>query len=96
MIALVATMTARKGKEEELLAAMKGLVAEVRAKEEGTLEYVLHRAQGDPATLMVYEKYRDADAMNLHMVTPHFQAAAGKLAELLEGGLGVKSYDVIE
>jgi quinol monooxygenase YgiN len=96
MIALVATMKACKGKEDELLAAMKGLVAEVRAKEEGTLEYVLHRAQEDPATLMVYEKYKDGDALNLHMVTPHFQAAAGKMAELLEGGLTVKSYDVIE
>jgi len=96
MIALVATMTARAGKEEELTAAMKTLVTEVRAKEEGTLEYVLHQAQENPAVLMVYEKYKNGDALNAHMVTPHFQAAAGKMAELLEGGLEIKSYDVIE
>ena len=96
MIALVATMTARKGKEGELIAAMKGLVAEVRTKEEGTLEYILHQAQENPAVLMVYEKYKDGDALNAHMVTPHFQAAAAKLGELLEGGLGIKSYNLIE
>ena len=96
MIAIVATLTARKGKEGELMAAMKALAAEVRAKEKGTLEYVLHRAQENPAVLMVYEKYKDGDALNAHMVTPYFQAAAAKMVELLEGGLGIKTYDVIE
>ena len=95
MIALIATMTARKGKEGELIAAMKGLAAEVRAKEEGTLEYIFHRAQENPAMFMVYEKYKDGDALNAHMLTPHFQTAAAKLGELLEGGLGIKTYDVI-
>lgn len=96
MIVITAVMRAKKGKEDELIAAMKDLVAAVKKNEPGALDYTFHRARNDASLFMVYEKYKNGEAMKAHMGSAHFQGAAKKFGELLEGGLGIETYEVIE
>ena len=95
MVVITATLRAKSGKEDELIAVMKELVAAVRDNEPGTLDYTFHRKKNDPSLFMVYEMYKDGEAMQAHMTSAHFQEAAKKFGDLLEGGLGVEAYDVI-
>ncbi|OGP58333.1 MAG: hypothetical protein A2V67_03990 [Deltaproteobacteria bacterium RBG_13_61_14] len=96
MIVLAATLKAKAGKEDELIAAMKKLVAAVRQNEPGALDYTLHRSKKDPATFLVYEKYRDDAAMKAHMGSVHFQEASKKFGELLAGPPGLEMFEVVE
>jgi len=95
MVVITATLRAKSGKEDELIAVMKELVAKVRDNEPGNLDYTFHRKKGDESLFMVYEMYKDGEAMQAHMSAAHFQEAAKKFGDLLEGGLGVEAYDVI-
>ncbi len=95
MIVISANLVAKSGKEDELISVMKELVEAVKQNEEGALEYTFHRSKKDPSLFMVYEKYKDGDAFQAHAGSAHFQAAAGKLKDLLEGGLGIEAYEVI-
>ena len=95
MIVITAVLTAKAGKEDELIEAMKGLVKKVRENEPGAIEYAFHRSQKDPSVFMVYERYQDGDAVKAHMTAPHFQAAAAKFGDLLDGGMGLETYQMI-
>ena len=95
MIVIVAILRAKAGKEEQLVENMRALVRSVREKEPGNLDYVFHRSQKDPAVFMVYEKYKSGEAVQAHMAAPHFQEAAKKFPQLLEGGINIEMYNVI-
>ncbi|HPC47488.1 MAG TPA: putative quinol monooxygenase [Deltaproteobacteria bacterium] len=84
MITVIATMRSRKGMEQEMLDAFRSMIPHVD-KEEGTLEYVLHRARKDPALLVVYERYRDKDALSYHSASPHFAKLLEKIGPMLDG-----------
>ena len=96
MLVIVATLKAQSGKEDELVAVMTDLVKAVRENEPGALDYTFHRSQKDASTFMVYEKYKDGEAMQAHMAAPHFQEAGKKMGALLEGGLGIETFEVVE
>lgn len=92
MIVVVAVMKARQGKEKEMEDALRAIVPQVEA-EDGTLQYILHRARKDPGKFILYEKYRDKDALNVHSATPYFAELFTKIGPLLDGG---PTIDVIE
>lgn len=84
MIILVAALSAKPGKEQELEAALTAIVPQVEP-EEGTLQYVLHRSADNPGKFLFYEKYADKAALDFHGSTPYlkqfFKQIAGLLAE---------------
>ena len=57
---IVAKLKAQEGKEANLEAELKEMVAKV-ASEEGTLTYTLHKSSNDPTLFMFYEKYKNAE-----------------------------------
>lgn len=91
MIVVVAVMKAKQGKEQEMEDALKNIVPKV-ASEEGTLAYALNKARKDPCTFLIYEKYRDKDALNLHSSTPYFAELFEKIAPLLDGAPSIEIY----
>ena len=91
MITLMATLKAKKGQEDALEAAMVQLVKQVEA-EDGTLEYVLNRSTTDPASFMVFEVYKDNDALTHHASTDYFKAAMKESAAFLESKPGMEFY----
>lgn len=49
-------------------------------QEPGCVNYIGHFVEGEPATVLIYEQYKDEAALEHHRNTPHFrQYAAGGL-----------------
>jgi quinol monooxygenase YgiN len=91
MIHVVAIVTAKPGKREEILRAIRANLPAVRA-EKGCIEYgpaidadgigpFQTRAGAD--TIFVIEKWSDADALRAHAAAPHMAAYAAKVKDLI-------------
>jgi quinol monooxygenase YgiN len=61
-------------------------LAEASRKEPGCVSYIPHQVEDDPDTVVIYEQYKDAQALAAHRASEHF----GKLAV---GGLYQKMRD---
>jgi quinol monooxygenase YgiN len=55
----------------ELLAAL----AAASRNEPGCVTYVAHTVDGEPDTVLIYEQYRDEQALEAHRASKHFQTA---------------------
>ena len=85
-ISVVATITAKAGRADDIIAAFDGAKHAVQG-ETGTLQYVLHRSQANPDLLFVTELYADQAALDAHM-------SGAAIAAL--GGIGdaIESFDM--
>ncbi len=55
-------------------------------QEPGCVSYVAHFVDGDPSTVLIYEQYRNQEALDHHRATPHFhQHAIGGLYQMMRG-----------
>jgi quinol monooxygenase YgiN len=41
--------------------------------EPGCISYIPHHLEGDPDTVLIYEQYRDAKALDAHRASDHFK-----------------------
>jgi quinol monooxygenase YgiN len=71
MITVTAEFRINEGKDAEAVAAIEKLVAAVSENEPGALAYTWHRGLKDAAQVLVYEVYRDDEAMKAHMASPY-------------------------
>ncbi len=94
MIVLVAILEAREGRESDMESALMGVIPDVES-EEGTLAYVLHRAQNKPGKFFVYERYRDDAALAQHSSAPYIKELFEKVTPLLAGAPTIEMYDEI-
>lgn len=83
MIRVVARGVFRPGTVEQALQIYMQLAAQSRL-EEGCLEYVVCRDMADQQVLTVLESWRSEQALQAHMVSPHFTRLVPRLAELRE------------
>jgi len=93
MIHVVAVLTTRPGKREEVLKHFRAKVPAVRT-EQGCIEYGA-TVDADPAlpvqtrygpdTFVVIEKWESMDALAAHGKAPHMQAFGAKVKDLLAG-----------
>ncbi len=91
MIHVIAVITAKPGKREEVLKHFRANVPAVRA-ERGCIEYGA-AVDADPAlpvqtkygpdTCLVVEKWETMDALKAHAAAPHMAAYGAKTKELL-------------
>jgi quinol monooxygenase YgiN len=91
MIRVIAIITARPGKREELLEAFRAVVPLVHA-EAGCLEYGptidadgfgAFQARMGSDTFVVIETWEDADALKAHSAAPHMTAYGEKTRPLV-------------
>ena len=73
MYTIMAKLTARQGKEEQLRAAIAGLTKATR-EEAGCISYIPHVVANNPAEIIILEKYVDEAALQTHAHSPHFKA----------------------
>jgi len=52
------------------------LLAEASRREPGCVSYIPHQAEGDQDTVVIYEQYADAKALEAHRASPHFKKYA--------------------
>jgi quinol monooxygenase YgiN len=54
-------------------------------QEPGCVSYIAHFVEDDPMTVLIYEQYADAAALDFHRTTPHFnQYAIGGFYQLMK------------
>ena len=86
MIVLIARYTVRPGHVDEVLDALRAMGERVRADEPGCALYQVCQSQEQPSELLLYEQYRDEEAVRAHRTTPHFlEFIEGRVVPLLEG-----------
>ena len=73
MLTIVATVKAKREDAEFVGAELEKLVAPTR-KEEGCIDYYMHRDNEDDATFLFYENWESAEHLDRHMAAPHFTA----------------------
>lgn len=82
-VKIVAILTAKPGKAEELRRLIDGMIGPSRA-EAGNLRYDLWQDQSDPTRFVLDELYTDAAAVASHRASPHFQAYVAVIGDLAE------------
>jgi quinol monooxygenase YgiN len=91
MIHVVAVVTAKPGKREEILKHFRANVPAVKA-EKGCIEYgpavdaenaLGFQAKVGPETFLVIEKWESMEALKAHAAAPHMAAYAGKVKDMI-------------
>ena len=84
LLTVVAEMLAQPGREAELERQLLALVEPTR-KEEGCVQYDVHRATDEAGRFVFYENWASRDLLERHLGSPHLtafrEAAGGLLAE---------------
>ena len=64
----------------EILSAL----AQASRREPGCVTYIPHTIDGDADTVLIYEQYKDQQAVDAHRASPHFRDyAVGGLYQLM-------------
>lgn len=92
---LVATLKATKGNEEKLQRALQALVPPSRA-EAGCIKYDLHVDTAQPALFIVYEIWRNQQALDQHASSNHFQTFLKTAEPFLATPLEVRVLDRVD
>src|ERR1700761_6539985 len=90
-VVIIAEATALPGKRDDLRRAFDRLVPKSRA-EEGVSTFRLHEDRDRPGRFLLYERFRDQDAIDTHVTLEHFTQIPRDFSELAEGGKPRLSY----
>ena len=90
-IYLIAGLVALPGKEHELREVLRGLLKPT-SSEPGCRRYDMYASE-QQGRFFAIETWNSRQALDEHMQTAHFKAAAVRFAELLQGTLAV---DILE
>jgi len=86
-VIVVASMKARAGQEEAVLAGLAEAAAHTH-EEAGCLLYALHRSPDDPARIVLIERWESRAALDEHFTKPYIQVL-GEQVHLLDGAADV-------
>ena len=96
MIAVIATLKAKEGKEAELVGVLKALGSKVMANGSDSKLNQLCRTNSDPQTYVLMERYTDGAALAQHSNTDYFKAGIPNMIACCEGPPQVALYDEVE
>lgn len=85
-LTVIARMTSKPGKEEELREALEALI-EPTLKEEGCINYELHQGVEDPSVFIFYENWASQELHAKHMNSIHLNEFKAKMDNLLAAPL---------
>ena len=72
MISFTVRMTFSPDDRSEVADMLRALTAAAR-QEPGCITFVPHYVEGDRDTVVIYEQYRDAAAVDAHRQSPHYK-----------------------
>ena len=81
-IVVMAELSAKENREDELIALAEALVEET-LKEEGNIDYKFLKSLKDGNFIFV-EQWESVEALSKHMASPHFQLFSKESADLAE------------
>jgi quinol monooxygenase YgiN len=83
MVSFTVRLQFDKQDMEQVSELFRQLTAASR-QEPGCVTYVAHTVEDEPSTVVLYEQYKDAAALEFHRNTPHFhQFAIGGFYQLM-------------
>lgn len=84
MVTFTVRMQFAKDDRDRVTEILRNLALASR-QEPGCVTYVPHHIDGNPETVLIYEQYRDQQALDAHRASPHFeQYAVGGLYQLMK------------
>jgi quinol monooxygenase YgiN len=81
-VTVIARFAPAAGRAADLQALLAGMIAPTRA-ETGCRLYDLFLTQGDPAELVLVERYHDSGALEAHRASRHYRAYRAQLPAML-------------
>lgn len=91
MLVVIATLTGKSDKREELAAALSTAAAASRG-DAGCLSYGFHRDLENPDTYVSVEVWEDQACLDAHFTTPHIADLFAVAGDLLDGAVDIKTY----
>ena len=85
MIAFIAKLVVKEGKEADFIRLANALTEEVRANEPDTTAYEFFKLRDEPMGYAVYEQFTSEEAEEAHRNTPHFLDLAPELIDCIDG-----------
>ena len=82
-LTIIAKLTARPGREQEVYDACHALLAPTHA-EEGCINYDMHRSVENPGVIIFYENWTTRELWDAHMQSPHLQAFSAATRDTVE------------
>jgi quinol monooxygenase YgiN len=83
-VSVIAKLTAKEGKRDELVSHL-GKLLDVVSEEPGTLVYSVHASKDDPDVVYFFELYTDQSALTAHAGSEGLKAAGAGMGDLLGG-----------
>jgi len=75
MISFAVRMKFASEDREDVVETLRVLAADSR-QEPGCVSYIPHHLEDDPDTVLIYEQYRDTEALAAHRDSEHFKKFA--------------------
>lgn len=92
MLVLHARLPIKPEMRDTFLGAIGGLI-EASNAEPGVISYACFESTSTPNSFIFVEEYTDQAAVDAHMSSDHFLAAAGGLPDMLAGAPEIKQYE---
>ena len=94
-VLIVASATAKPGKEAELISALREVAGPTRAQP-GCVRFGLYQLKGDGATIIGVERWASAADHERHLAGAHFQRLASRMAGLIAEPPRIETYIAID
>ncbi|MBG3021666.1 putative quinol monooxygenase [Proteus sp. WDL240414] len=82
-VRLIATIVAKENHENEVLSACKAMIKPSH-KDEGCIQYELHKDTTQPRTFIFFEIWENQSAIDKHNETAHMKAFVENLKDKIE------------
>jgi quinol monooxygenase YgiN len=92
MVAVIATLEVKEGKEADFEVVMKELQAKTLANESGCKLYALHKGKGE-RTYVMLERYVDRAAVAAHSQSEHFRGVMPRLMPCLAAAPKIETFE---
>jgi quinol monooxygenase YgiN len=94
VLSVTAVIRVKPGEEEPFLEAGRRVLEPTR-REEGCVDYRLHRSTESPGMFVFYENWRSRDDLDRHLETPHIQGFITAIDPMLEAPIELSYWEEI-
>jgi len=94
-IIIIATATAKPGKEKDLEKALCDVATPTRAQQ-GSVEFSLFRSKDNPALIVGLERWSTEEDHNKHLQGDHVKKLFAAMADVLAGPPEIVTYHILE
>jgi quinol monooxygenase YgiN len=93
MTCFIATLRIKKGREAEFERLQRELSDLTHAEEPDTRVYDVIRHRTDPAVYVVYARFTDQSAFDLHQATSFHERLVPRIIDCVDGAMDLQFYE---